>query len=547
TNSMKWKDIVDEFCSKPNGKSIWSVVTRLTLAAAVYLLWKERNGRIFRDREMTWLMLLEKIMETVKMKLLGLKVKQSPATNEVDRVWEIKLQTVHAQNEVKRPATIDLSSDSELKPQKQAGKKEAVVTKEVKRPATIDLSGTSSKRKRKRTPVKDKDSDTVKYDERLVGKKVKVWWPEDKMYYEGVIESFDAAQEKHKESDTIKYDKRLVKRPATIDSSSDSDLKQQKQAGKKAVVTKEVKHTGKKAVFLKEVKLPATIDSSSDSDLKPQNKLERRRMMEENVQGVLPVARELGEGVLWKSAEKLKPYLMQAVTALGDPLDTYTEIVTSVCGGTTAMKIILSCPGLRSGFVSGHKLPPLLDYEETYSPVVDATTLKFLISLANVERLQMRLMDVVTVYLYGSLDSDIYMKILEGLKMPKACKSKPREISKTGFTIIAVYVDDSNIIGNLDEIEHTANLLKNKFEIKDLGITKFCLGLVIEHLSNGIFVHQSNYTDKIPKKFNMDKAHLPSSPMVGLSLDQELDPFHPKEHDEGILGPEIPYLSGLSL
>nr|GEZ46417.1 protein kinase-like domain, phloem protein 2-like protein [Tanacetum cinerariifolium] len=41
------------------------------------------------------------------------------------------------------------------------------------------------------------------------------------------------------ESDTIKYDKRLVKRPATIDLSSDSDLKQQKQAGKKAVVTKE--------------------------------------------------------------------------------------------------------------------------------------------------------------------------------------------------------------------------------------------------------------------------------------------------------------------
>ncbi|GJT77521.1 sister chromatid cohesion protein PDS5-like protein isoform X1 [Tanacetum coccineum] len=53
-------------------------------------------------------------------------------------------------------------------------------------------------------------------------------------------------------------------------------------------------------------------------------------------EGVLPVARELGEGVLWKSAEKLKPYLMQAVSALGDPLDTYTEIVTSVCGGTTA-------------------------------------------------------------------------------------------------------------------------------------------------------------------------------------------------------------------
>ena len=30
-------------------------------------------------------------------------------------------------------------------------------------------------------------------------------------------------------------------------------------------------------------------------------------------------------------------------------------------------------------------------------------------------------MDIVTAYLYGSLDSDIYMKIPEGFKMPDAC------------------------------------------------------------------------------------------------------------------------------
>lgn len=40
----------------------------------------------------------------------------------------------------------------------------------------------------------------------------------------------------------------------------------------------------------------------------------------------------------------------------------------------------------------------------------------------------MNLMDVVTAYLYGSLDNDIYMKIPEGLKMPKACCSQPREV-----------------------------------------------------------------------------------------------------------------------
>jgi Reverse transcriptase (RNA-dependent DNA polymerase) len=66
---------------------------------------------------------------------------------------------------------------------------------------------------------------------------------------------------------------------------------------------------------------------------------------------------------------------------------------------------------------------PGVDYEETYSPVVDAMTLRFLISLIITENLQMRLMDVVTAYLYGSVDNDIYMKVPEGLKCLKLKRS----------------------------------------------------------------------------------------------------------------------------
>ena len=62
---------------------------------------------------------------------------------------------------------------------------------------------------------------------------------------------------------------------------------------------------------------------------------------------------------------------------------------------------------------------PGIDYEETYAPVIDAITFRFLISLVAKENLDMRLMDVVTTYLYGSLDNDIYMKIPEGYKMYK--------------------------------------------------------------------------------------------------------------------------------
>ena len=74
----------------------------------------------------------------------------------------------------------------------------------------------------------------------------------------------------------------------------------------------------------------------------------------------------------------------------------------------------------------GFSQRPGIDYEETYSPVMDAITFRYLIHLTVSEGLEMHLMDVVTAYLYGSIDSDIYIKIPEGFTLPKAKFSKPR-------------------------------------------------------------------------------------------------------------------------
>ena len=57
-------------------------------------------------------------------------------------------------------------------------------------------------------------------------------------------------------------------------------------------------------------------------------------------------------------------------------------------------------------------------------PVMNAIMFRYLISLVVSKNLEMRFMGVVTTYLYGSFDSDIYMKILEGFKMPEALSSK---------------------------------------------------------------------------------------------------------------------------
>ncbi|KAK9911207.1 hypothetical protein M0R45_035128 [Rubus argutus] len=166
----------------------------------------------------------------------------------------------------------------------------------------------------------------------------------------------------------------------------------------------------------------------------------------------------------------------------------------------------------------GFSQRPGIDYEETYSPVMDVITFRYLISLVVSEKLNMQLMDVVTAYLYGDLDTEIYMKVPDGLSLPKSSGSRPRsafairlkrslyglkqsgrmwytrlsdyligrgyvnnelcpcvfiKTTSSGFAIVAVYVNDMNIIGTLDELRDTAECLKSEFEMKDLGKTRF--------------------------------------------------------------------------
>ena len=74
--------------------------------------------------------------------------------------------------------------------------------------------------------------------------------------------------------------------------------------------------------------------------------------------------------------------------------------------------------------VQGFSQRPRIDYEETYSPVMDVITFRYLVSLVVSEKLDMQLMDVVTAYLYGDLDSEIYMKVPDGITLPKSSDSK---------------------------------------------------------------------------------------------------------------------------
>ena len=134
---------------------------------------------------------------------------------------------------------------------------------------------------------------------------------------------------------------------------------------------------------------------------------------------------------------------------------------------------------------------------------MDAITFRYLISLSTNMNLDMQLMDVVTAYLYGSLDTHIYIKILDEFKILEIKENKNRNMynvklqrslyglkqsgrmwynrlskfllkkeyinnnahpcvfikkSLNGFCIISAYVNDINIIGTCKEIEEASSL-----------------------------------------------------------------------------------------
>ena len=72
----------------------------------------------------------------------------------------------------------------------------------------------------------------------------------------------------------------------------------------------------------------------------------------------------------------------------------------------------------------GFSQRPSIDFEETYSPVLDATTFRYLISLVAKEGMNLHLMDIVITYLYDSLENDIYMKLPKGFNLPNKANSK---------------------------------------------------------------------------------------------------------------------------
>ena len=69
--------------------------------------------------------------------------------------------------------------------------------------------------------------------------------------------------------------------------------------------------------------------------------------------------------------------------------------------------------------------------------------------------------------------------------------------------IIVLYVDDLILTGDELLILSSKEDLAKEFEMKDLGLLHYFLGLEIWQRSDGLFVSQGKYAREILEKFNM--------------------------------------------
>ncbi|KAJ4788299.1 polyprotein [Rhynchospora pubera] len=201
----------------------------------------------------------------------------------------------------------------------------------------------------------------------------------------------------------------------------------------------------------------------------------------------------------------------------------------------------------------GYKQKAGIDYEEVFAPVARMETIRLLISLAAQNKWNIYQMDVKSAFLNGVLEEEVYIEqppgyIKEGqeekvLKLKKALyglKQAPRAwntridtyFKKHGFVqcpyehalyvkvchddimFVALYVDDMIFMGNNDDmIEKFKMEMSKEFEMTDLGLMSYFLGLEVKQDKSGIFVSQEAYAKDVLKRFKMNDCNPVCTPV----------------------------------
>ena len=209
----------------------------------------------------------------------------------------------------------------------------------------------------------------------------------------------------------------------------------------------------------------------------------------------------------------------------------------------------------------GFSQVPGVDYQETYAPVANMTSIRMLFAFAAIENLKIAQFDVKTAFLYGDLDETVYMEQPQGFEEDpnKVCqlkrslyglKQSPRQwnIKFTNFLkemnlavsehdscifyrkdpllIIGIYVDDGIMLAeNQEEIQKVMSQLRKRFEVHSVGSSAFLGFQIYRGTAGEIILHQASYISAILKRFNMIDAKSVDAPISLTKSEEDTTPL----------------------
>eukprot|EP00253_Pinus_taeda_P014380 PITA_14380 len=168
-----------------------------------------------------------------------------------------------------------------------------------------------------------------------------------------------------------------------------------------------------------------------------------------------------------------------------------------------------------------------IDYEETFAPTAKMSTIRLVLALAAQFNWKVHQMDVKSACLNGDLQEEVYMTQPPGFKVAgQEQKWSPSDaklyIKHSGDDIlfVVVYVDDLIITGSSAHLIHGIKQdLCSTFDMTDLGLLQYCVGVEVWQTENNIFLSQSKYAKILVDRFRMQDCKLATTPMEpGLKL-----------------------------
>ncbi|KRY00082.1 Retrovirus-related Pol polyprotein from transposon TNT 1-94 [Trichinella pseudospiralis] len=174
-----------------------------------------------------------------------------------------------------------------------------------------------------------------------------------------------------------------------------------------------------------------------------------------------------------------------------------------------------------------------IDYEGTFAPTLGYSSLRYLLSLAAKNNLEVDQMDVVTAFLNLSLNEEIYMEVLTSAsrawygKLDDTLRSFGLNRLKKEpciyflrknkiFLAVGVYVDDLLILSNNESAKNELKIaLCERFKIKDLGKAHWCLGIrIVQDVENGTqSIDQEQYLEEMLHRFRMSDCKGVKTPL----------------------------------